>query len=746
MEKTRRDWRRYLLLIFSVGCLAAGGAAPLHSADEDAGAKVNDKPQVVGQFVTLEGTIDDRVIGRVKRIALALETRAQQENRRGILVLQISKGTSQSHNVQGLANFLSKDVPGLKKVAWIPEDVSGNNVIVALACNDIVMHPDAALGDIGLGQALDPDEQTFVVNLVNRRHNNKLNAALAMGMMDPQIEVIAAQIQKGDQPGDATETRIVLPNEFNRMQQVERVAIPHHETIKNPGRAGTFTGSQASNGGYLVSAVANDRSEVADLYALPREAMRETTIDGNALKVAVIKIDEIIEPVLQGFVYRHIDEAVADGVNMIIFEVDSPGGYLLQGQEIAHTIADLSEKKVRTVAYIPKNAISAAALISLGCDEIYMHPDAKIGDIGVIAQQGPNAEFKFIPEKLLTLLKEDAKDLARKKNRPEALALAMIIKETEVYQVRHSKTGRVWYMTEDEIHAKGDEWVQGAIVPETRNDQFLTVNGERAEELLIAETPVADREELRERLSIPAEISMDAVGRTWVDSLIFWLNTPGVKALLIVLGIIGIYIELHIPTGLFGIGSGVCFALFFWSSYLGGTAGWLEVVLFLCGVVCLLIEFFVVPGLTVFGVSGALLMLASLILASQTFVIPQSSSDFEVLETSVVSLATAIVGVVVIAVVLNRFLPRIPIFDKMILTPPGAEHADHPQLAPGLFGNSQSDLVGQAGTAMTILRPAGKAKIGDEFLDVISDGPYIDAQSDIEVVSVEGNRIVVRKV
>ena len=40
------------------------------------------------------------------------------------------------------------------------------------------MKPDASLGDIGLGKALDVDEQSFVVNLVNRRHNPKLSEAL----------------------------------------------------------------------------------------------------------------------------------------------------------------------------------------------------------------------------------------------------------------------------------------------------------------------------------------------------------------------------------------------------------------------------------------------------------------------------------------------------------------------------------------------------------------------------------------
>lgn len=742
-----RDRLWFSAILLTVAVLAssrdAGGAVPDKAAQPEAEKQA---PAVVGQFVTLEGAIDDRTIGRVQRIGLALQNRAQQEGRQGVLVLQIMRGSSQSHNVQGLANYLSKELAELKKVAWIPENLTGNNVIIALACNDIVMHENAALGDIGLGKVLDQDEQTFVVNLVHRLHNNKLSEALVLGMMDPGKEVIQVQIQTGEPPNESVETRLVLPAELDRLQRVERAAIPRHHTVKNPGRAGTFTGSQALNDGFLVSTTAESRQDVLEIYHLPREAMREDPAGGEAPVVRLIKIDGAIEPILQGFVTRQIDRAVSGGANLLIFEIDSPGGEVFASIAIANAIADLESQKVRTVAYIPRQAISGAALVSMGCDEIYMHSDAQFGDIGAIRQLQEGGQFEWVPEKLLGPLKETLDDLARKKNRPPGLAMAMTLRELEVFQVKHRETGRVWYMTDDEIHASGDEWIKGRAVPETRNDQLLTVKGRRAHELLIAEAPVADREEFRERLAIPADVPLEAVGRTWVDTLVFALNSPGMKVFLVILGIIGIYIELHIPSGFFGIGAGVCFALFFWASYLGGTAGWLEVILFLCGVICLVLEIFVVPGFGVFGVSGALLMIASLILASQTFIVPHSNADYHVLARSVGSLSAALVGVVVLAIVMNRYLPKMPLLGKMVLTPPGAETADLPQLAPEYAEHDQPFSLGDAGTAATILRPAGKAKIGDEFVDVVSNGPFIDAGSELEIVAIEGNRVVVRKV
>ena len=52
--------------------------------------------------------------------------------------------------------------------------------------------------------------------------------------------------------------------------------------------------------------------------------------------------------------------------------------------------------------------------------------------------------------------------------------------------------------------------------------------------------------------------------------------------------------------------------------------------------------------------------------------------------------------------------------------------------------------AGDIGLAATTLRPAGKATFGDHFLDVVSDGGYIDHGTEVEVVRVAGNRIIVR--
>ncbi|MEO1995003.1 MAG: NfeD family protein, partial [Planctomycetaceae bacterium] len=122
---------------------------------------------------------------------------------------------------------------------------------------------------------------------------------------------------------------------------------------------------------------------------------------------------------------------------------------------------------------------------------------------------------------------------------------------------------------------------------------------------------------------------------------------------------------------------------------------------------------------------------------------------------SVGTLGASLMSVVVITVVLNRYLPSIPFFNKLILSPPGmlepGEVAE-PQLKPelGSAGATASildqdpELLGRQGTSQSILRPSGKALIEGRFLDVVSEGPFIERGVSIEVVEVVGNRVVVR--
>src|SRR5690606_9778562 len=202
----------------------------------------------LAKFFTISGTVDEVVDGRITNIALQLQNGAAQQNREAFLILEIHRGGSKFGSVRDLAKFLtSARINRVRTVAWIPESVDGNNVILALACNEIVMHPEAELGDIGLGKAVDPDERFSVLSLVENRHNKKVSPGLAAGMMDPQAQVLKVTVQQGAN----AEVRVVTQDEYDRLQQA-KVPILDVQTLKDAGQIGTFSGSKARAHDILV--------------------------------------------------------------------------------------------------------------------------------------------------------------------------------------------------------------------------------------------------------------------------------------------------------------------------------------------------------------------------------------------------------------------------------------------------------------------------------------------------------------
>lgn len=702
----------------------------------------------LGQFVTLTNPISDSQVANIGNIALELQGRAEREDRDAVLVIQIPPGLSRFGQVSDLARRLtSAELSKVRLVAWVPKSVKGYHSMLALICNDIVMHPDAALGDIGLGKSVPQEEQDFILQIVDRPRNNRLSRGMVLAMMNPNAELLRVRMEES--AGIQT-TRFLTADEL-KIHRQQKVTISETETVKAVGAPGLFYAADAMSSGFLVGELVDGRQDIARLYGLPVESMRESSVSDQPVKAVRIALDEAITPLTEEFILRQIRTATADGANLLIFEITSPGGYLSSSVNIANAIADLDPVKVTTVAWIPEQAISGAAVVAFGTDRIVLAPDGKIGDAGVIQETAEGGAFERVPEKLYSDFLITLQNLAERKNRPTALLQAMVDRNLKVYEVTNKETGKVTYMSQFEIDASADEWIQGAIVPESRGDILLTVNGRRAFELGLAAQPAANFDELRIRLGVPESNSLKPASRTWVDTMVWFLNTQFAGFGLITLAILCIYIEAHVPTGFFGICAAVLFSLFFWARYLGGTSGSLEAVLFVLGIVLLGLEIFVVPGFGVFGISGILLMTAALVMASNTYDGMSVGEQFNQSMRSLGTLAGALVTVIVVATVINRFLPSIPFLNRMILTPPGYAEADPSalKLDPELMGGAAGVggiSVGDTGVSESSLRPTGKATIEGNYMDVVSDGSYIDHGQSIEVVRVAGSRIIVREI
>jgi membrane-bound ClpP family serine protease len=282
-------------------------------------------------------------------------------------------------------------------------------------------------------------------------------------------------------------------------------------------------------------------------------------------------------------------------------------------------------------------------------------------------------------------------------------------------------------------------WNRGAAL--AANNQPLALTGAQAAQIGVAWQAVDDFDELKRLYGLN---EIETVEPNWALTVVQALAHPGLATFLLFLGFIGMYIELKTPgVGVGGVVAAVAFILFFWSNYLEGTAEWLEILMFVAGIVLMLMEVFVVPGVGIFGLAGGLMVLFSLVLASQTFVVPHSEADLDNLSRSIAVVVTAGLSMMALAFAVRHYLPRAPLFNQMVLEPPLPE--ERVTLSHREALADYSHLVGVEGEAYTDLRPAGKALVDDQLIDVIALGEPLDRGARIVVVSAHANRVVVRR-
>ena len=284
------------------------------------------------------------------------------------------------------------------------------------------------------------------------------------------------------------------------------------------------------------------------------------------------------------------------------------------------------------------------------------------------------------------------------------------------------------------------------LLEESGLERFLTLNAQRATKFGLAVRIESDRGSMLETLAPTAEKRV--FQRRFSDHFAFFLRNPWITGLLIVIGCVALYFELSAP----GIGAGgmiavLCAVLFFWSRFVGGTAGWLEVLLFVAGITFLLMEVFVIPGWGVSGLLGILLVVIGAWLASQNFVLPSESDHWNQLGRTSIVFSVSAVTVIACGAVISRYFGKIPVLSQLVLQPAiarqtvqktdakNATQRPHPLVSRGDWGVAES-----------ILRPAGRAKFDGNSVDVVSEGEFIEPGVEVRVLEIRGNVVVVAAV
>ena len=446
--------------------------------------------------------------------------------------------------------------------------------------------------------------------------------------------------------------------------------------------------------------------------AAPAHA-RETVHKGD---VVVVPLRGEVAPSLLAFLRRAVKTAESNEASAIIFEMNTYGGRLDSAADIVNA---LNQTKIPTYTFINTNAGSAGALIAIATQHIYMSPVSAIGAAAPILPTG-----------------EDLPATAKEKTISywSALIRGSAIKNTHNPDIAEA------FMNKDKEVKIGDRVVhhKGAVLSLNAQDATEKINGKP----LLAEGIADSVADLTKKAGLKSNVA--TIEPTGFEQIAFWITA--LAPLLLVAGILGAYLEFKIPGATWpGIISAICFALFFLGHYVAGLAGWEVVALFVLGIVLVLIEIlFFAHSTIIFGLVGVFLMLASLL---WTMVDHYPGQKFfptgKVLAIPLLNMFIAIVGSFIVIALLARYLPRTSIYRRFALmdsNPPG------PSLAgvPRQFATALTLTPGTQGTAVTVLRPSGKARFADHVVDVVTEGEFIAPQTPITVIQTDGMRVVVK--
>jgi len=432
--------------------------------------------------------------------------------------------------------------------------------------------------------------------------------------------------------------------------------------------------------------------------------------------VVVVPLHGEVSPSLLAFLRRAVKTAESNEASGIVFDMNTYGGRLDTAAEIVNA---LNQIKIPTYTFINTNAGSAGALIAVATQHVYMAPVSAIGAAAPILPTG-----------------EDLPSTAREKTISywSALVRGSAIKNGHNPDVAEA------FMNKDKEVKIGDRVVhpKGAVLTLNAQEATEKINGKP----LLAEGIVDSVGDLTKRAGLKDNIMR--IEPTGFEQLAFWITA--LAPLLLLGGILGAYLEFKIPGATWpGVISAICFALFFLGHYLAGLAGWEVVALFVLGMVLVLIEIlFFAHSTIIFGVLGVFLIIGSLL---WTMIDRYPQQPFlptgKMLAIPLLNMFIALVGALIVIALLARYLPRTSFYRRFALidsNPPGPSLAG----APRHFATALALAPGMQGTAVTVLRPSGKARFADHVVDVVTEGEFISQETLVTVIQTDGMRVVVK--
>jgi membrane-bound serine protease (ClpP class) len=403
----------------------------------------------------------------------------------------------------------------------------------------------------------------------------------------------------------------------------------------------------------------------------------------GAADVVRFRVEDTIQPASQRFIERALAEADLRGAQLIVMELDTPGGLLDSTREITTAITGSPVPVVVWVAPAGARAASAGFFILLAGDVAAMAPGTNTGAAHPVGGQGEN-----LPDDVRDKATRDAaamiKSFAEHRGRNVDLAIAAV---------------------EESASYTAEEALENGLVDLIANDL-----DDLLDQLSGTELTRFDGSTSTVALGDPIIIEIEP---TFADRLFSVLANPNVAYLLMALGALGLYVEITHPGGILPGIIGVVFLLLGLYSISVLPIDWVGVALIFVALVLFLLEVKVASyGLLTIG--GLIcFVLGSLMLFEAP--IPDMRVSLGVV------LPTAVVLAAVTAFLLNRVVRA---------------HRLRP-----LTG--EEGLVGEIGTALSDIAPAGKVRVHGEYWDARSEVGAIAAGARVRVLAVGPKRIEV---
>ena len=405
--------------------------------------------------------------------------------------------------------------------------------------------------------------------------------------------------------------------------------------------------------------------------------------------VWVVPIEGVITPATAQFVASRLEEAAAEQPLAVVFEIDTPGGSVAAAEEIANSILNAG---VPTIA-VANQALSAGALIAMSAEQLAMLPGGTIG--AATAINGITGETAS--EKINSAWRGQFRSVAEARNRNARVAEGMVSERIEIPGL-------------------------------STNKELITLTAAQAVEYKIANSQADSLRGALDGLGY-GDVTLERLEPSPWERFAGALTNPLLAAVLLAVGVIGVAIEIFTPG--FGIPGGVgivALLLFFAGSFAASPPGIVDVALILGGVILVALELFVIPG---FGVAG---VLGFATLAWGIARIFQGNTLTMLGYTTLIG--AALFGLALWLLPNSRLMRPLTLAARLSSAPKEEQ----------LFAQSTpQELLGQTGTALTDLRPAGTVQIGQQRIDVVTEGGYIARASNVEVVRVDGSRVIVRE-